>query len=529
MSAIHTPRPSRVRRLAVGVAALALGASVAACSSTNTSGSSSDGNRGSAKGGTFTYGAIAAPPTLNPATGDPAYNVVYQWAYEPLVVMEPDGSYSPGLATEFGYTDQENKVYEITLRDGVKFSDGEALDAKAVKTYLEYLKKQTTSPGLLVQSIESIEILSPMSLRLNLNRSDPGMTFYFAQAFGAGYIASPKAVANPESLDNGTAGAGPYMIDPKDTVAGDHYTYVPNPNYWDKDAIQFDKVVVQVISNPSSMIQAIKAGQVNAAQGDATTIGAAESAGVDVVSAPQALTGLNLMDRDGTMTPELADPNVRRALNMAVDREAIASGLYGDAEFALAQYALPGTAGYDEALNEEVAYDPEEAKRLLEEAGYGDGFTLPALTAPVAGLDKLVQAIAGDLSEIGVTLDVTSKPTANDYFTSMVGGEFPSAALAYGLSNANSLYAGYINAAGPFNPFHVSDPELDKLYAKYFATPAEESADLEQAINARLVEQGWAIPVVGAPLPYYVADGYTGLEATTQNAATPHFTEIHKG
>ncbi|MFD4323600.1 ABC transporter substrate-binding protein [Nocardioides sp. NPDC058538] len=518
---LRSGRTSRVRAVLAGAVVLALSTPLVACSTANTAGG------GSGEGGTLTFGALAAPPTLNPATGDPAYNPLYQWAYEPLVVLEPDGSFSPGLATEFGYTDDENKIYELTLREGVKFSDGAPLDAEAVKTYLEYLKKQSSSPGLLVQSIDSIEVLTENSLRISLNRSDPGLSFYFAQAFGAGDIASPKAVAKPASLNTGTAGAGPYMIDPEQTVANERYTYVPNPHYYDPEAVHYDKVVVQIVANASSMVQAMRAGEIQAAQGDATTLEAAAGAGLEVVSAPQALTGLNLMDRDGKASKALADSQVRRALNLAVDREAIAKGLYGDADLALSQYALPGTPGYDAALDDEVAYDPAEAKRLLAAAGYPDGFTISAVTAPLAGLDKMTQAIAGDLAEVGVTLEVTSKPTANDYFTAMTSGDHPTAALGYGLYNANSLYGGFVAEQGPFNPFHHKDGQLDKLYAEYFATPTDQADALEKKINARLVDQGWSIPVVGAPLAWYVADGYAGLEATTQNAAVPRLTELH--
>ncbi|MFI5623327.1 ABC transporter substrate-binding protein [Nocardioides sp. NPDC051685] len=519
---LTTPSHRAARRVLVGVAALSLCGGLAACSSTPSTGNP-------AEGGTFTFGAVAAPPTLNPATGDPSYNPIYQWAYEPLVVLEPDGSFSPGLATEFGYTDHENKVYEMTLREGVEFSDGAKLDAEAVKTYLEYEKKQKTTLGQLVSSIETIDVLSPKRLRLTLNRSDPGLTFYFAQAFGAGNIASPKAVAKPESLNTTTAGAGPYMVDPKQSVAGERYTYVPNPHYYAPERIEFDKVVVEVISNPSSMIQAIQAGKVQAAQGDPTTQKAAEDAGVEVVSAPQAMTGLNLMDRGGSVNKPLADPKVRRALNLAVDRKAIAQGLYGDADLALSQFALPGTDGYDPAVEKDLAYDPEEAERLLAEAGYPNGFTIKAVTVPLMGLDKVVEVIGGDLAKVGVTVKIISKPTVNDFFTEMVSGEVPTAALGYGLYNANSLYAGYVAEQGPFNPFHTTDAELTKLYTEYFATPTSESGALEKAINRRLVDQGWALPVVGAPLSWYVAEGYGGIEATTQNGAVPHFTELRAG
>ena len=131
-----------------------------------------------------------------------------------------------------------------------------------------------------------------------LKSSDPSLTFNFAQAFGAGNIASPKAVANPSSLDKSTAGAGPYMLDPAQTVsrrplrvrARTRTTGTRTRQHW-------KKVTVRVITNPSSMIQAMRAGQVQAALGDATTLSAAKSAGLNVIAPPQALTGLNLLDR----------------------------------------------------------------------------------------------------------------------------------------------------------------------------------------------------------------------------------------
>ena len=63
---------------------------------------------------------------------------------------------------------------------------------------------------------------------------------------------------------------------------------------------------------------------------------------------PQAMTGLNLMDRSGSVSKPLADVRVRQALNYAVDRKAIAKALYGNASLSLSQYALEGQAGYDE-------------------------------------------------------------------------------------------------------------------------------------------------------------------------------------
>lgn len=519
-SASTSPRYLRLLAAAAVLPVLAVSACGGGAKSASSSGSSK-------VGASLTFGAVAAPPTLNPATGDPAYTSVLQWAYDPLIQMKPDGTYAPDLAVKWGYVGEGNKVYELTLRKGVKFSDGEELNAQSVKAFLDYERAQKTgSVAGLLGTIDSVNVTGPLTLQIKLKASDPGLTFYFAQAFGAGFIASPKAVASAGSLDKDTSGAGPYMLDPAKTVANDHYSFVPNPNYWDKGRQHWKEVTVRVIPNPSSMIQAMRAGQVQAALGDATTLQAAKGAGLTVTAPPQALTGLNLVDRNGTDSKALGDVRVRQALNYAVDRKAIAKALYGDDSLALSQYALPGQAAYDAALNDKYPHDVAKAKALLGAAGYGNGLTLETLSVNLLGLDKVTQAIAGQLQEAGVTLKLTTKASANDYFLSMISGKYPVVALGYGLANMNSLYVGFVNKTGPFNPLHVSDPVLDALYAKYFVANETDGAALQKQINARLTEQAWAVPVVGAPLSYYTTKDVAGLEATPQNAGVPLLTDI---
>ena len=180
---------------------------------------------------------------------------------------------------------------------GVKFSDGVDLDAQAVKDFIDYERSQPTSLAALLANITNVEVIDPMSIGIDLSTSDPGLTFAFSQTFGAGYITSPAAFSQPETLDFATAGAGAYMLVPGDSVVNDHYTFVPNPNYWNPDRIHWNEVVIRVIPNSSSMIEALRADQIQASTGDPTTIQAAEDAGLTVVAAPQGMTGLNLMDR----------------------------------------------------------------------------------------------------------------------------------------------------------------------------------------------------------------------------------------
>ena len=183
--------------------------------------------------------------------------------------------------------DDANQRYELTLRDGLKFSDGTNLDAAAVKTYLDYVRAQPTSAAAALVNVSNIEVIDELSVGIDLSASDPGLTAMFSQSSPAAYIASPAAVADPTSLDFGSAGAGPYMFVPEDSTVNDLYTFVPNPNYWDPASVHWDEVAVRIIPNSSSMIEALRAGQIQASNGDPTTIQAAQDAGLTVVSAPQ--------------------------------------------------------------------------------------------------------------------------------------------------------------------------------------------------------------------------------------------------
>ena len=105
---------------------------------------------------------------------------------------------------------------------------------------------------------------------------------------------------------------------------------------------------------------------------------------------------------------------------------------------------------------------------MLADAGYADGLTITVIDVNLIGMHTLVEAIAGQLAEVGVTLEITTAPDVNGYIGGMLGKQFPTAAVAYGLFDIQTLYAGYVNPLGPVNPFQTVDAELDALYAEYY-------------------------------------------------------------
>src|SRR6266581_1912590 len=111
---------------------------VAGCSS-----KSNGGNAAKPKSDTLTIALSTATDTLNPILGgniDPLL-IFEELVYAPLIYLKPDGSFAPGLATSWGYVGTGNRVFDLTLRSGVKFSDGSALSADGLKAYFEYTAK----------------------------------------------------------------------------------------------------------------------------------------------------------------------------------------------------------------------------------------------------------------------------------------------------------------------------------------------------------------------------------------------------
>jgi peptide/nickel transport system substrate-binding protein len=282
---------------------------------------------------------VASPPPggLDPTKNPPGGSVA-AFAYEPLIRWLPDGSLGPGLATSWRYINgtgkegslRTNQDFELTLRHDARFSDGAQVTARAVKAWLAYFAGADPVVGSAVGPIESIETVGRWKLRIHLERPNPVLPRALATGNQWGSVAGPRALENPSILATETDGAGPYMLDPSQSVNGRTYTLLPNPYYYHHAAIRFSKVVVRVIPSPASMLEAMTTGQVDVAQGTTSTADAAAAfAGIDVLYASQAVGGLWFLDRSGTLSPPIADVRVRRALNYAIDRRAITESLIG--------------------------------------------------------------------------------------------------------------------------------------------------------------------------------------------------------
>ncbi|HEY0448640.1 ABC transporter substrate-binding protein [Actinophytocola sp.] len=474
-----------------------------------------------AQGGTgdriLNLGNSIPPTSLDPgnATGNAWYA---ELAYDSLIHQAPDGKLAPRLATAWRYVGTGNTVFELDIRDGVTFSDGSPLTAEVVRANLERYRKATDLAATAqLAGVTKIEVPKPGTVRLTLAKADPMLPEKLTPFYAAGNMVSQAGLDDPAKLAEQTLGAGPYVLDPAETVDGDHYTYTPNKRYWDKQAVHYDRVVIKVLPNPNTALAALKTGQVEVIFGSPATDTAAKSAGLRVVSVPQTWVGIALADRGGAVSKPLADVRVRQALNYAVDREKIAKGLVGTygGPAATEQIQLPHQDGHSDHTF--YAYDPAKAKRLLRDAGYAKGFPLPVVSN--AGATPLLQAMAGDLKAVGVDLKITDRAANQDKYAQDLGsGQFPAFGITFG--------ALPVHLMGPllflpenafFNPFRTADARIQSLYQQAAAAGPEDRARLDEEIVARIAEQAWFVPVLFQPVSFYARQGVTGLEVTTGN------------
>ncbi|MFD0661144.1 ABC transporter substrate-binding protein [Thermocatellispora tengchongensis] len=471
------------------------------------------GRPGESSGDTLTIGLVQQPLSLDPAKTNTGASQLIALAYDTLIVKNPDGSLSPGIATDWSYVGSGNTRFELTIREGVTFADGTPLDAEAVAKSITYFKGANGPPAATLAAVKTAKALSATKVRLDLSAPNPVLPQLLSQDYLAGAVINPKATENPAQLGADTFGAGPYLLDKGATVIGDHFTLVPNPKYWNPPAVKWDKIVFRVIANPSALLGAMQTGQVDVAQGDASTADKAEAAGLKVLTSPAGWNGLFLMDRSGEVCPALGDQSVRQALNHAIDRRAIARALLGKYGGPTVQPQSEGWDNYDPALESRYPYDPEKAKELLASSGHKGGVSISVVVTQ--GPDaQLVQAVGAYLSKVGVELDVTTAPTFNDFVSKLTSKKFCAFTTPWGGQPAFIQAGALFLPGGVGNPFGVIDEQVADLVRRAAAAPAEESGELYRRMQARIVDLAWFVPVVRTDTLYYVGDGVTGVETT---------------
>lgn len=507
------PRPAAAVLAVVTAVPLVLSGCADAGREPTTSTSPTDG--GTVRGDTLTI-ALSAPATgINPASVNTAFGTYALLAYEPLVYKATGGAVEPALAESWEINDDNTQI-DFTIRDGVSFTDGSPVTAEAVKASLDHCASEASVNRQTMAKVESVTATEDGVVSVALLEPNPSIESMLSQTGGCGMIISPSGLAEVDDLtvDNDSAGAGAYIYRAAESVPGDTYTYVANPDYYDKDGKQhYERIVLRVITNAQAALNAVQTGQVDITVGDLTTAAQAKEAGLNLAWTPFIWAGLNLIDRGGETTPALGDVRVRQAINHAIDRESVATALLGEFGVPTAQIAAEGFDGHSEELADAYPFDPDKAKQLLAEAGYADGFTLPVMTVAFGGLDVLVTAITPMLAEVGITVDATVATDEKTYIDGMVNRQYSAVAVGYGSQPMYEMAQNLVVPTGvPFNGFGTEDPDALAILDDLARATGDEQRARAVDLSTYLTEQAWFAPVMFGPQISYYRDTVTGIE-----------------
>ena len=361
------------------------------------------------EGGEDTSFSIAVgidPDTFDPAgqTTTTVQNMV-DYVVETLVVFDEDGVLVGNLAETFE-TSEDGLTVTLGLKDGVVFHDETPFDAEAVKFNLErIIDPELTVPlGSPFEVIESVTALDDSTVEVKLSRPSPA--FVSALSVTTAGMISPASVdaeGNTNLNYQRPVGTGPYTFG--EYTAGESLTVTKFPEYWGEEPF-YETVVFRVVPEAATRESLLLAGQVEMIilppVSDIASLQANED--VEVLLAESDRTIFIALDAND---PLLSDPQVRQALNYAVDKQAIVDNvLFGAAEVLDAPMA-PSLFGYCQTGSYD--YDPERAKQMLADAGAA-GATLDLLTPSGRYVQdqQAAEAVAGYLREVGLDVSVTT-------------------------------------------------------------------------------------------------------------------------
>lgn len=450
------------------------------------------GGSGTSSGGTatttLTLGSVNDMKTFDPTDAHIGHTMpFYQAVYDSLIRRAPGGELEPMLATEWTYDDTQT-VLTLKLRTDVTFADGTKFDAESAKANLDRFKEANGQDAYMAVSLKSVEVVDPATIAISLTAPDPAFTYYLTQALG--FVASPKAIGT-EGIKTAPEGSGPYVYDASSSVKGSQYVFTKRDGYWDKDLQKFEKITIKYLGDLTARTNALVSGQVDAALLDPKAGKQAEGANMVAHKSQVDWQGLLLLDRDGKITPELANLKVRQAMNYAFDRKTILEQQYLGEGTVTNQVFGPESGAYLPELDNSYPYDPAKAKALLAEAGYPNGFTLKIPT--VAAFDQINAVFKQQLADVGITLVTESVPPAN-LVSDIAGAKFSAATFQLYQGEPWVAINQMASTSALYNAFKNETPELNELI-KAVQNGGEKSAEEAKKVNEYLTKNAWFVPM----------------------------------
>ena len=484
---------------------------LAACSGESASApKESDGSSSGASNETFTFASTSDAVGLSPIlTNDSMSANVIEHVYDTLFSRNPETKeIEPKLAESYENTAENTWV--IQLKEGVKFHDGTPFNAEAVKYTFDKLRDPATAAprASLLEPVDVITVIDENTVEIKTKY--PYGAFLAALSHSNASIVSPTA-DQKQDLMKEPVGTGPYKF--VSWTPGDQVELEANEEYWDgTPAVK--NVVFKVVPEVSTAISMLQAGEVQFIDNLPT----------EQIKRLESMENINIEKKDGTGIYYLTfnhakemnqDPDFRKAVASAIDRDAFVSKLNG-LGVRSDSVVGPQVFGYDESADEAgTAYDLEAAKALVEKNGYGDQ-PIKLLTANRENFILMAEIVQAQLTEAGFDVQIESLEWAT-FLETARAGEYDITFLSWSNvtgDGSEMLYPNFhSDNAGASNRAQYSNPEFDKLVEESRTTidQDERKVILDKA-NKLMIEDNAAVVMYHGIVTAAMDKAYAGLE-----------------
>ena len=347
-------------------------------------------------------GMVLEPTSLDPTSAPAAAigEIVHYNVLEGLTKISAAGAVMPLLAEDWS-SEPDGKSYTFKLRKGVKFQDGTAFDAAAVKFSFERAKAPDSTNKAkkgVFDNISSISTPDPLLVILTLNNPDATLPFRLGE--NTAVILSPKSAATAATAPIGT---GPFKFD--SWQKGSAITLVRWDGYRDVAAIKLRRVTFRFINDNAAQVAALLAGDIDGmprfgAVQNLKQLQADKRFVVEIGST----AGKGMLAINNKKKP-LDDVRVRRALMHAIDRQAFIDGVLEGLAKPIGSHAAPTDTGYVD-LTGLYPYNPDKARALLKEAGVATPLNLTLTLPPPSYARKGGEVVAAMLAKVGINAKI---------------------------------------------------------------------------------------------------------------------------
>ncbi|MBO8171451.1 MAG: ABC transporter substrate-binding protein [Bacillaceae bacterium] len=477
------------------------------------------------QGGTMVFGRGADSKSLDPSqVTDGESLAVTKNIFDTLLDYKGQTTQvEPALATEWENS-EDGLTWTFKLREGVKFHDGTDFNADAVVFNFErwmdpehpYHQGNFPYYGYMFGGykgdeghiIEEVKKVDDYTVEFKLKRPlGPFLNNLAMSPFG---IASPEAVKKyGDKFGENPVGTGPFVF--KDWKKNDTITLEKNADYWMEGAPKLDRLIFKVIPDNSARLTALQSGEIDLMIGlNPDDVEAVESdSNLKLFKRPSMNVGYLAMN---TEKEPFDNVQVRRAINMAINKQALIDAFYGGLGVPAKNPMPPSLWGYNDSI-EDYEYNPEKAKELLAEAGYPNGFKTELWAMPnprpyMPQPQKIAAAVQADLEKIGIDAEIITHEWT-PYLEKTGKGEHTMAFLGWTGDNGDPDNFLYVlldkdNAKGPDAgniAFYKSDELHELLIQAQQLSDQAERAELYMQAQEIIHEDAPWVPLVHSTPP----------------------------